>query len=292
MLVREAQFAGSFYPADKEKLEIIVKGMIEKAKTQTIEGELRALIVPHAGYMYSGPIAATAYKLLQKQIISQSATSNSIILLGPSHQVYFDGASLDDKDLWETPLGKVECQRIEEIPPLRTLSKSHANEHCLEVQLPFLQYVYSSYHATYAMSHKPFAILPILTGEVDSRKLAFVLEDILAGQYDHNPPVHRSVTNPKTTQTPLLIVSSDLSHYHLYDQARKTDRGTTSAILNLDFDTMENKGEACGETAILTLMHIAKNNHWKIKLLDSRNSGDTAGDKSQVVGYASFAFYS
>nr|BAL58522.1 hypothetical conserved protein [Candidatus Acetothermum autotrophicum] len=285
--IRPAAVAGSFYPASSERLRKTVEALLAQAQPQTITGRLRGLIVPHAGYIYSGPVAATGYKLL-KDLTPQppslkrkgepsppssgegpgerSAQKVRLLLLGPAHYVYFVGAATLDVDAWQTPLGLVECARdlivrALERGDLQSNFDAHAPEHSLEVQLPFVQTVLPNCE-----------IFPILTGECDSRELARVLSLYLDA-------------------IDFFIVSSDLSHYYPYDEAVQRDALAHRAIENFDFTLMEDRVEACGKTAILTLMRIAHEQGWKAKLLDYRNSGDTSGDKFRVVGYGCYAFY-
>lgn len=262
--IRPAAVAGSFYPASAERLHKTVETLLAQAQSKTLGGRLRGLIVPHAGYIYSGPVAATGYKTVHSSKFDSSQLK--VLLLGPAHYVYFVGAATADYNAWQTPLGLVKCAqdliaRALERGDLQNNSDAHAPEHSLEVQLPFVQTV---------LPH--CEIFPILTGECDYRDLA------------------RTLT-PYLDDIGLIIVSSDLSHYYPYDEAVARDALAHQAIENLDFVLMEERVEACGKTAILTLMRIAQDHRWRAKLLDYRNSGDTAGDKFRVVGYGCYAFY-
>lgn len=269
--IRPAAVAGSFYPASAERLRKIVEALLAQAQPKALEGRLRGLIVPHAGYIYSGPVAATGYKLLKDLSPSPSPARRGeqgirSLLLGPAHYVYFVGAATLDYDAWQTPLGSVRCAqdliaRALERGDLQNTPDAHAPEHSLEVQLPFMQIVLPNCE-----------IFPILTGECDYRELARTLA-------------------PYLEDIDLIIVSSDLSHYYPYDEAVARDALAHRAVENFDFALMEGRVEACGKTAILTLMQIAHDHGWKAKLLDYRNSGDTAGDKFRVVGYGCYAFY-
>ena len=229
--------------------------MIFFSKVHKIQfnGNLRALIVPHAGYIYSGPVAAYAYSLLK----NFKHKKLKIILLGPSHYVHNDEAVCDDNDFWETPIGKVKI--FENDFPKNGMP--HMREHCLEVQIPFLQRVIED-----------FEILPLVAGDTNPKETSKKIIEIL----------------DKDT---ILIISTDLSHFFDYDTANKIDKNTIDAIKNLDYDKLAEEGDACGKIPILTAIDIAKKLNWKIRLLDYRNSGDTAGMKSSVVGYASFALY-
>lgn len=262
--IRPAAVAGSFYPASSERLRKTVETLLAQAQPKTLGGRLRGLIVPHAGYIYSGPVAATGYKTVYSSKFDSSQLR--VLLLGPAHYVYFVGAATVDCDAWQTPLGLVRCAkdliaRALERGDLQNNPNAHAPEHSLEVQLPFVQTVLPNCE-----------IFPILTGECDYRNLARTLA-------------------PYPEDIDLIIVSSDLSHYYPYDEAVERDALAHRAIENFDFALMEERVEACGKTAILTLMQIARDHGWKAKLLDYRNSGDTAGDRFRVVGYGCYAFY-
>ena len=280
--VREPAVAGLFYPKDQAALSQTLDALLANATPHTIDGELRALVCPHAGYRYSGPVAATAYKLLVGRDFQ------TVVLLAISHYAAFSGASVANADAYRTPLGDVPVS-----PKTRELAKtnpfvleprclverpqwssqaSHAVppdgegtpetwEHSGEVQVPFLQ-----------KTLKNFTLGPGVTGEVDPEQMAEALVEKL---------------DDKT----LVVASSDLSHYHPYDEARAKDKVTTDAIVNLDIDRMKLSGDACGKTPVLALMYLAKQKGWKATLLDYRNSGDTAGNKDAVVGYAAIAFY-
>jgi len=258
---REPAVAGAFYPDDEKELREMIAGFLEKAKDVEVGRGLRGLVVPHAGYIYSGPVAAYGYKLLMKQRLQPS----KVIIAGPSHYGMFAGVAESGFSEWRTPLGIVRAEDISaktrERSIFNTYPQVHASEHCIEVQLPFLQQVLN----------EDFVIHPLLTGEVKPTMLADAIEPLLDDET-------------------IFIASSDLSHYHPYENARKIDAVANEAVPNLDFRKAEYT-EACGKTAILVLMHIAKSKGWKGKLLDYRNSGDTAGPKSSVVGYGCYAFY-
>jgi AmmeMemoRadiSam system protein B len=199
--IRPAAVAGSFYPASPERLRRTVEALLAQANPPAFRGKLRGLIVPHAGYIYSGPVAATGYKIVQSLLRSpadESASSLGVLLLGPAHYVYFVGAATLDVDAWQTPLGLVKSSqelitRALKHGDLLDNPEAHAPEHSLEVQLPFLQVV---------LPH--CAVFPVLTGECDYRELARVLSSYL-------------------DELDLVIVSSDLSHYYPYDEAVQRD---------------------------------------------------------------------
>lgn len=278
--VRGPAVAGIFYPNNEIDLTKQIDEYLAEAKGEPIKN-LRALICPHAGYVYSGKIAAVAYK----QLIGRDF--DTVILLGPSHYAAFSGAAVIDANAYETPLGMVpispkaaELGKIKPFainPPcdvqrpnfwlqspkkLPAFGEDKADtwEHSLEVQLPFLQ-----------RTLKKFSIVPVVFGEVDPEAVAKVLGKFL---------------DDRT----LLVVSTDLSHYHPYAAANKLDTSCVQAICDLSIEWMTQQ-EACGKSPVLTLMEIAKQKGWKAKLLDYRNSGDTSGNKDAVVGYAAIAFY-
>jgi len=259
MLIREPIAAGTFYPSAPLELKEMIRAFLKEARVE-LPFSPRALIVPHAGYIYSGLVAAYAYKTIQDKKYSR------VILLGPSHHFAFEGLTASPADIWRTPLGKVKTLKKEDFPRLQWNidvqedASIHQPEHCLEVQLPFLQIVL-----------KDFRIFPLLMGDIFPEKAAELLSPLL---------------DDKT----LLIVSSDLSHYLPYNEAKKVDQITTEAILQRDPVNFQKKGEACGRMPIATLMYIAREKHWQPHLLKALNSGDMTGDLSRVVGYASFAY--
>lgn len=248
--------AGSFYPGDPETLRKQVDAMLAQAKARDLRG-LRALISPHAGYPYSGPIAASGYKQLA------GLNFERVVILAVSHRVPLNGVAIPDADALATPLGKVRVGAAAKAlglkPPFVIDSSPHAKEHSLEVQLPFLQVVLGQ-----------FEIVPLVFGDTDEAQVA---QGVL----------------PLADARTLFIASSDLSHYHPYEQAKRLDDGTVAAILKLDLAAIGQR-EACGKGPILALVHLARARGWKAILLDSRSSGDTAGDRSRVVGYASIVF--
>lgn len=256
---RPAAVAGSFYPADPRRLAVEVHDYLSGAEASAPAAP-KALIVPHAGYVYSAPIAASAYALLapaRKRI-------RRVVLLGPAHRVPLRGLALPGAGAFATPLGTVEVdtEAVAAALALPQVSESalvHAFEHSLEVQLPFLQTVLAE-----------FRIVPLAVGAADAAQVAEVLELLWGG-----------------TET-LLLVSSDLSHHHGYAAAQAIDRGTAEEILALRPGISHE--QACGAAPINGLLLCAQRRGMAARLLDLRNSGDTAGDRSRVVGYAAFAF--
>jgi len=262
MDVRYSQFAGTFYPYEQLALKKIIDGYLHHATVEKLKSQPKALIVPHAGYIYSGPVAAYAFKLIE------NCSYEKVFLLGPSHHFSFDNLVSCAKGYWQTPLGEVEQLSKSDFPKLKRKkeivesSEIHQQEHSLEVQLPFLQTVL-----------KDFKIFSLLVGNIiDYKKI----NDILLSIYDE-----------KT----LILVSSDLSHYLPYNQAKMIDKVTIDAILANDIQRFHEYGNACGKKSIEILLNIANKKQWKSKLLCAMNSGETSGDKKQVVGYASIAYF-
>jgi hypothetical protein len=250
-----------FYPEDPRELAGEVAAHLERAPDAPPRpGFPKALIVPHAGYVYSGPVAASAYDLLRpaRGIVKR------VVILGPCHRVPVRGLALPQATAFATPLGRVPVdaegvEAIRDLPQVVESAATHAEEHALEVQLPFLQKVLGE-----------FSLVPLVVGDVEPAKVAEVLERLWGG--------------PET----LVVISSDLSHYHSYESAREIDDSTVRAIL--DFDSGIDHEQACGATPINGFALCARRHGLQPRLLDLRNSGDTAGDKSRVVGYAAFAF--
>ena len=253
--VREPVVAGKFYPADKEKLENMVDYFLNNCKFE-FYGKLRGIIVPHAGYAFSGQVAACGFKQISKEV-------KLVIILGPSHYVSFRGFYVPNYTHFKTPLGEVKISEKAKLLRRERLSKNidEKFEHSIEVEIPFLQKILG----------KDFEIIPIITGIIDAKELS----EILAKYIDN--------------QT-LIVVSSDLSHYHSYEMARKLDKNCISSILNLSIEEIE-RCEACGKIPILTISYLAKKFGWEPELIMYRNSGDVTGNKERVVGYASIGFY-
>jgi AmmeMemoRadiSam system protein B len=256
--VRPPAVAGMFYPGDAAVLQRDVAAMLAAASPEPLTP--KAIIAPHAGYIYSGPVAASVYALLAplRERIER------VVLLGPVHRVWVAGLALPGVDAFNTPLGRVELDQqaiaaLAALPQVETHYQAHAMEHSLEVHLPFLQTVLG-----------PFKLVPLAVGGAGPREVAEVLETLWGG-----------------AET-LIVVSSDLSHFLPYDQARTMDSSTADAILHLSTDLVGDM--ACGCHPVNGLLLAARHKGLKPHLLDLRNSGDTAGDKSRVVGYGAFAF--
>ncbi|MBN1247947.1 MAG: AmmeMemoRadiSam system protein B [Anaerolineae bacterium] len=258
--IRPPAVAGMFYPGDADELREMIARYMADASPETL-GPVHAVIVPHAGYVYSGPVAAYAYKLLQ----SQERQPNRIFLLGPSHRSWFPSVAIADVDGFETPLGVQPVDRAfaqtlaEDSDLFSAITSPHVPEHCLEVQVPFIQTIFPE-----------TPIVPMLFGETDPIAVAKALKGHL-GDED------------------LIIVSSDLSHYHDNQRAHAIDQRFLNALLRGDHEGVLH-GEACGQAPILTLMTLLEYFDWQPHLLDYRTSGDTAGGQRQVVGYAAVAY--
>ena len=258
--VRHAAVAGQFYPSDAADLTSVVEGFL--ADANPVKGPApKALIAPHAGYVYSGPIAANAYA----QIRQSASSIKRVVLLGPCHRVAVKGLALSGADSFETPLGQVEvdkeaAEQILELPQVSVFDATHELEHSLEVHLPFLQVLLDD-----------FKLVPLVVGEASPDSVSEVLDKLWGGDET------------------LIVVSSDLSHYLDYDSACNLDHQTSSAIENLDPGQIKNTG-ACGRFPVGGLLNQAKKRGLQVTTLDVRNSGDTAGPKDRVVGYGSWMF--
>jgi AmmeMemoRadiSam system protein B len=236
--------------------------MLAAARPPALPRAPKALIVPHAGYVYSGPVAATAYAALRPFARGISR----VVLLGPAHRVYVRGAALPDAGAFATPLGAVlvdeaSVRALAELPFVAPSELAHAAEHSLEVQLPFLQRALGE-----------FTLVPLAVGRCSPEEVARILEALWGGDET------------------LVLISSDLSHYLAYEEARTVDRSTAEAILALGPDALSHE-QACGATPVNGLLVQARRHRLGARLLDLRNSGDTAGPREQVVGYGSFGFF-
>lgn len=258
--VRPAAVAGTFYPAHAAELAQDVSALLAYAENHAPQLIPKALIVPHAGYIYSGTVAASAYALLKPL----ASIIHRVLLLGPTHRVAVRGLALPDADTFATPLGTVTidqqaADQISALPQVTVNQQVHALEHSLEVQLPFLQTLLAD-----------FKLLPLAVGMADAEEVAEVLEILWGG-----------------TET-LIVISSDLSHFQSYADARHMDSTTAQAILDLRLPLSHE--QACGGTPINGLLLAARRHDLSPQLLDLRNSGDTTGARDSVVGYGAFAF--
>lgn len=260
--IRPPAVAGLFYPGSASELAGEVGKLLRAANDGRAEaGTLpKAIVVPHAGYVYSGPVAASVYALLAPA----AAIVRRVVLLGPTHRVGVRGVALPSATHFATPLGTVEIDReavaaLADLPQVVVADPPHAQEHALEVQLPFLQTVLPD-----------FRLLPLAVGQAGAEAVAEVLERLWGG--------------PET----LIVISSDLSHYLPYDVAQDIDGHTASRIVR--FDPTISHDEACGATPVNGLLLAARRHGLQARVVDLRNSGDTAGERSRVVGYGGFVF--
>jgi AmmeMemoRadiSam system protein B/AmmeMemoRadiSam system protein A len=267
--IREPVFAGSWYPSDSSDLRQMVTGFLKGAQKRKLEGDIVALWVPHAGYPFSGKIAALAFKQLEGE------TFETVIVAGPSHRYYFEGISVFDRGHYRTPLGLIPIDTVL-ADQLKSASdniyyrpKAHAQEHCVEVELPFLQEVLGD-----------FKLVPVVFGNSSAEEIkdfGEALMDILGAQKR------------------LLVLSADLSHYHSYDRARELDMAGLEAVRNLDAEDLAeklNSGKAeldAPGAAIAMIMAVRGLGAEKAVLLEYANSGDVMGDKARVVGYGALA---
>jgi len=260
--VRPAAVAGAFYPGDPRALSAQLGQYLEGTAEPSAAGYgLKAVIVPHAGYVYSGAVAARAYDALS----AARDRVRRVVLLGPVHRVPVRGLALPGADWFETPLGRVPVdaaavRALAGLPQVVTSSAAHALEHSLEVQLPFLQKVLAE-----------FSIVPFAVGDASVAEVAEVIERLWGGEET------------------VFVLSTDLSHYHSYEEARRIDGATLARIASLASDL--NHEQACGATPLNGLLKVARDRGLSISRLAACNSGDTAGDRGRVVGYSSFALY-
>lgn len=258
--VRPPAVAGSFYPGDAVALADAVRGYLAEAP-KTSGPTPKAAIVPHAGYIYSGPVAASAYA----RLAALRGTARRVVLIGPAHYLPIRGLAASSASAFKTPLGEAPVDRtavegLRGLPQVIVRDDAHEPEHSLEVQLPFLQTVLED-----------VAIVPLVVGAATYDELRAVLERLWGG--------------PET----LILISSDLSHYHDYARARRLDADTATAIVALDADAIGEE-QACGRIPIGGLLKMARAKGLRATSIDLRNSGDTAGPRSHVVGYGSFLF--
>jgi AmmeMemoRadiSam system protein B len=271
MYIRKPAVAGSFYPADRDKLQKVISSYLTQAGNISDEFNNRkviGIVSPHAGYIYSGSVAAYGYNYLAKEDFQ------SYVILAPSHRGRFKGASIIPKGIYKTPLGDVEIdselgERLERKPYFGFIKEAHDMEHSLEVQLPFLQAI------------KPETkISPVVIGTTDI-DICISIGETIAEE------VHSSGKSCG------IIISTDLSHYYSYDEAVKKDRGFIQVLESFDErrikeDILSGKCEACGEGPVIAGISLSKKlGAKKLKVIKYANSGDTAGPKDQVVGYLS-----
>jgi AmmeMemoRadiSam system protein B len=275
---RPPAVAGMFYPDERQALETMVKEFLNQARKNnpaesdparcSAPGMPRALIAPHAGYVYSGPIAASAYVRLEPL----RGKIDRVVLIGPSHRVALSGLATSSADAFDTPMGAVTLDKqaigaILELPTVHVIDEAHEREHSLEVHLPFLIDV---------LGHGTFKLVPLAMGDVLAQQVAQVIQ---------------SLWSPRT----LVIVSSDLSHFHDYETANRMDQATSHAIETLHPHEI-NRDQACGRVAIQGLLEVAQQRGLNATMIDQRNSADTGGRsqgqaaKKEVVGYGAYVF--
>jgi len=259
--IREPAVAGMFYPEDAATLRHMVDEYLERVAESSAPPP-KALIAPHAGYIYSGPVAASAYARL-RQIRHKISR---VVLLGPSHRVAFAGLASSNADTFRTPLGDIPLdtaaiERVNALPQVHPIDQAHLLEHSLEVHLPFLQ-----------ESLETFNLIPLVVGDASAEEVAEVLEQLWGGEET------------------LIVISSDLSHYHDYATAQRLDQRTAAAIEGLKPEDISSEG-ACGRNPVKGLLLLAQRKGMQVETLDLRNSGDTAGPRDQVVGYGAWVFH-
>ena len=257
--IREPAVAGTFYPSAPDRLRAMIQGFLEAARGPG--GPPKAIVAPHAGYLYSGPIAGFAYARLGQA----RSRVRRVVLVGPSHHARFRGLAASGAEGFATPLGVVPVDpegtaAILELPFVHLLDAAHGPEHSLEVQLPFLQEVLGA-----------FALVPVLVGEAGPAEVEAALERLWGGDET------------------AIVVSTDLSHYLSQGAARRLDQATSRAIEALRPEDIDPEA-ACGSLPVRGLLSAARRHGLKAEILDVRNSGDTAGDRDRVVGYGSYAF--
>jgi len=260
--IREPAVAGTFYPARGGELHDMLETLLAAAPGDG-QSPPKAMIVPHAGYIYSGPVAATGYARLR----SVADRVQRVIIMGPSHRVAFHGLAVPDDSVFRTPLGDIpldtdSIQALLALPQVHLDNDAHRLEHSVEVHLPFLQEILDS-----------FVLVPIVVGDASPAEVCEVISSLWDG--------------PET----LLVVSSDLSHYHDYETATRLDRATSRAIETLAFEKIGYE-HACGRNPVSGLLLYARQHGLTVETLDLRNSGDTAGPRDQVVGYGTYVINS
>lgn len=256
--VREAAVAGQFYPAAAADLRASVEYYL--ARSDSVGPAAKAIVAPHAGYIYSGPVAASAYagwRQLGDQV-------RRVVVLGPSHHVYLRAMAVPTVDAFVTPLGQVNIdrgavERISHLPGAVVDDEPHATEHSLEVQLPFLQVLFGD-----------FKLVPVVVGDINAKAVAAVLKALWGGEETR------------------IVISTDLSHYHSYVHAREIDASTGAAIRALQFEAIGPE-QACGCMPLRGLLSYARDHGLQIQEIERRNSGDTAGPRDRVVGYGAYA---
>lgn len=260
-IIRPPAVAGMFYPDNPDILRDMIEQDLAQVTSTSVATVPKVLIVPHAGYIYSGSIVANAFVLLKpyRKLIKR------VIIIGPSHRVGFNGVAISSADAFDTPLGVIpvdkEAQaKLSEMAGVHIIDQAHAAEHSLEVQLPFLQYILDK-----------FTIIPIVAGDADPQLIAKIIKTLWGGSES------------------LIVISSDLSHFHQYQAAQQLDQATSQAILDLNVNEIDSQ-HACGCVGIKGLLTFAHRHPLEASMIDLKNSGDTAGTKDSVVGYGAYLF--
>ena len=261
MEIRQPAVAGRFYPGDPRSLEIMLQGFLRDTAGLSDAAPPKAVIVPHAGFLYSGPVAASAYAC----VAALRGEVERVVLIGPAHRVAFAGVAVPGADAFTSPLGtltldRAALDRVLELPQVILHDAAHAHEHSLEVQLPFLQHVLGACR-----------LVPLVVGAATPEEVAEVLECLWGG--------------PET----LLVVSSDLSHYEDQATARERDARTSRAIEALDARRLGH-ADACGCIPVQGLLLAAGRHGLSARTVDLRTSGDTVGPRDSVVGYGAYVF--
>ncbi|MBP3125891.1 AmmeMemoRadiSam system protein B [Thalassospira sp. ER-Se-21-Dark] len=267
-IIRPPAVAGTFYPADAELLRSEIDGLLDAAlHSDAVSGPAipKAIIVPHAGLMFSGSLAALGFATVR----ALKDTIKRIVIIGPAHRMAFQGIALARADGFATPLGAMRCdlpalQSALALPHVQMLDDAHTLEHGLEIELPFIQRLFGE--------GAEIGIVPLLVSRCSPRQVHEVIEKLWGG--------------PET----LIVISSDLSHFHDYDTAQRMDHRTRTMIENFDAENIDTS-DACGALPVAGMLMAARNRGMKIKTLGMRNSGDVTGDKSRVVGYGAWAIY-
>ncbi|MBL1277728.1 MAG: AmmeMemoRadiSam system protein B [Ectothiorhodospiraceae bacterium] len=276
---REPAVAGTFYPDDARQLHDAIVDYLHSAsvaeaaeavslpvhsatRSTSKVSNPKAIIAPHAGYIYSGPVAASIYT----RLLPVREQVKRVVILGPSHRVAFSGLATSSADVFTTPLGDISLDRaaldsLLDLPQVHCRDEAHRLEHSVEVHLPFLQEIFQD-----------FQLLPLVVGDASPPEVAEVLARLWGG--------------PET----LIVISSDLSHFHDYNTAQRMDPHTSDAIENLQAEAVHSE-DACGCVPVSGLLYLARERQLQVETLDLRNSGDTAGPRDRVVGYGAYAFH-
>jgi len=251
---RKPEVAGAFYPAGKKELDKMISEFLKESKTD--EKAVNGIVVPHAGYVYSGKTAAYSYNAFLN-FLKENQVRN-LVIIGPAHRVYINEIYQDSSKSWETPLGKIGLKKAGEI---KESARAHLGEHSIEVQVPFVQKIIQE-------TKKKIEITPVIVGEITEEQAKKYAEILLK------------------LENAFFIISSDLSHFLPKKEAEKRDYETIKKIINLDYADID----ACGKYPLMIAIEMAKLKNWQLKLLKYSTSADAGGDEAGVVGYASLIF--